>query len=163
MAKMSKSPFVVCNVPNNPQKDFDEFYIDYEIKDIVKKVGDGEEDFVITQKIIEHKRDIVQEINSQADSVGVYNLIKRVALTGDESLYPEPMPKTGVVSDYTNVPDNLLDADLMAKQRLNDFNNLPDSLKKGRSFEEFMTSFNQEEFNAWLSSIKPVEKKEGDN
>jgi hypothetical protein len=156
------NPFLVSNVPTKFQDNFDEFYVDYEIKQVVKKVGDGEEDFIIEDKVIEHKRDIKQEINAQADDVGVYNLMKRVALTGDDSLMPEPMPKTGVTSDYTNVPDNLLDADLMAKQRIAEFDSLPDALKKGRSFEEFMSSFTQDEFSAWLSSLAPVDKKEGD-
>ena len=157
------NPFLASKVKTIFTKDFDEFYIDYEVKQVVKKVGDGEEDFIIEDKVIEHKRDIRQEINSQADQVGVYNLMKRIALTGDDSLMPEPMPKTGVTSDFTGVPDNLLDADLLAKQRIEQFNALPDSLKKGRSFEEFMSTFNQEEFNVWLKSMMPQEeKKEGD-
>lgn len=160
---MSNNPFIRSNVKTVPQANWDEFYIDYEIKQVVKKVGDGEEDFIVEDKVIEHKRDIVQEINAQADQVGVYNLMKRVALTGDTSLYPEPMPKTGVTSDYTGVPDNLLDADLMAKERLAQFNALPDSLKKGRTFEEFMSTFSQDEFNIWLESMKPQEKKGDDN
>ena len=155
------SPFVKSNVKTIFQDKFDEFYIDYEIKQVVKKIGEGEEDFIVEDKIIEHKRDIVQEINAQADQVGVYNLMKRIAMTKDDSLMPEPMPKTGVTSDFTNVPDNLLDADLMAKERIKQFNALPDSLKKGRSFEEFVNTFNQDEFNVWLKSMQPV-KKDGD-
>lgn len=157
------SPFLASNVKTIFTKNFDEFYIDYEVKQVVKKVGDGEEDFIIEDKVIEHKRDIRQEINSQADQVGVYNLMKRIALTGDDSLMPEPMAKTGITSDYTGVPDNLLDADLLAKKRIEQFNALPDSLKKGRSFEEFMNTFNQDEFNVWLKSMMPQEnQKEGD-
>ena len=156
------SPFLVSNVETIFQKDFDEFYIDYELKQVVKKVGDGEDEFIIEDKVIEHKRDIRQEINAQADQVGVYNLMKRVALTGDDSLMPEPMPKTGVTSDYTNVPDNLLDADLLAKQRKAEFDALPDSIKKGRSFEQFVSSFTQDEFNVWLKSLAPEKEKEGD-
>lgn len=157
------SPFLKSEVKTIFQKEFDKYYIDYEIKQVVKKVGDGDEDFVIENKIIEHKRDIAQEINAQADQVGVYNLMKRVALTGDDSLLPPPLEKTGVTSDYTGVPDNLLDADLMAKERIAQFNALPDELKKGRNFEEFMTTFTQDEFSIWLNSLKPQDKKEGDN
>ena len=90
------------------QDNWDQDYITYEVKDVVKKTGEGEEDYVIIHKIIEHRDNIAETINSQADDVGIQAMLKRFALTQDPSVFPEPLPKDGVLNDVSGVPDNLL-------------------------------------------------------
>lgn len=142
-------------------KGFDKYYITYEEKQVVEKIGEGEEDFVVKTKFIEHKEDIKALINSQADKVGVNNLVRRVLMTGDTSLIPAVnVDKEAKVVDITNVPSSLLDADITAKESVAYYDSLPESLKKGRTYAEFMSSITTEEFNQFLASIAP--KKEGD-
>ena len=158
------SPFIPKKTVYHEYK-FDEEYVSYEVKDVVKKIGEGEEDFVITQKLIEKREPIKEVIARDAGTTGIQAVMQRALLTGDTSILPDPLPKTGVVSDYTEVPDNLLDADLYAKAMEAKFNALPEEVRKGRSFDEFCQFFTQDEFNAWMNAMLPKkeEKKEGDN
>lgn len=143
-------------------KGFAKYYISYEEKQVIEKIGEGESDFVVRTKFIEHKDDIKALINSQADKVGVNNLVKRVLMTGDTSLIPAVnVDKEAKVIDITNIPASLLDADITAKESVAYYDSLPDGLKKGRTYAEFMSSITSEEFNQFLASISP--KKEGDN
>lgn len=142
-------------------KGFDKYYVSYEEKKIVEKIGEGESDYVVKTKFIAHKEDIRALINSQADKVGVNNLVKRVLMTGDTSIIPAVnIDKEAKIVDITNTPASLLDADITAKESVAYYDSLPDSLKKGRTYAEFMSSITSEEFNQFLASIAP--KKEGE-
>ena len=153
-----------CWIPKKSKpgvKGFEKYYTSYEEKKVVEKIGEGDSDYVIKTIFIEHKEDIKSLINSQADRVGVNNLVKRVLMTGDTSLIPAVnIDKEAKVVDITNTPVSLLDADITAKESVAYYDSLPDSLKKGRTYAEFMTSITSEEFNQFLASIAP--KKEGD-
>ena len=46
------SGFNVTRDPYCGQKDFDQFYFHVIFKDVVKKIGDGEEDYVLEKKAI---------------------------------------------------------------------------------------------------------------
>lgn len=142
-------------------KGFDKYYISYEEKQVVERIGEGDSDFVVRTKLIEHKEDIKALINSQADQVGINNLIKRVLMTGDTSLIPAVnVDKEAKIVDVTNTPTTLLDAHLVAKESVAYYDSLPDGLKKGRTYAEFMSSITSEEFNQFLATLAP--KKEGD-
>lgn len=145
------------------QDKFDKDYVDYKHKEVVKKIGEGEDDYVISIKHIEVRTPISEVVNRDAGTTGIHAVMQRVALTGDESLYPEPLPKTGVTNDYTNAPNNLLDAENYAKRMEAAFNELPENLRKGRNFNDFCNSFTQEELTTYLAAlskvINPDEKK----
>lgn len=143
---------------------WDEEYISYEVKDIVKKTGEGEDDFVLTQKIIEHREPIAEVVGRDAGTTGIKAVMERALRTGDPSILPPPLSASGVTNDYTNVPDNLLDAENYAKEMESRFNALPEEIRKGRTFEQFCQFFGQEEFDNWIKSMTPKqeEKKEGD-
>lgn len=167
--KKLKSPFIAGFWQHDieAQGNWDEDYITYELKDTVVKTGEGEEDFVIQTKIIEHRDNIAEVIAKDADSVGVANLIQRVLRTGDESLMPPPLGTDGRLDDGTRCPDNLLDAVNMAEDAYKVYESLPEEIRKGRDLEQFANSFTAQEFIDFLTAqqkkVDPQEKKDGDN
>lgn len=142
------------------QKDFDKYYIDREIKQVVKKTGEGEEDFIVIDKVVEHKRDIEQYINSQAADVGIEAYMRQYEMTG------ESIPDVVVgddIQDFTEMPESLAEAVLLGEKSRKLFDSLPSELKGKMDYNEFMTSFTNEMFDKFIEKITPKveEKKEG--
>lgn len=146
------------------QDNFDTEYVDIELKDVVKKTGEGEDDFVIITKEILHRTPIDEVVSRDSGTCSIRAIMDQVLRTGDTSLIPVGMPKDGVINDVTGVPDNLLDLDNLNKEMAAKFEALPDELKKGRSFAEFCELINQDEFMQFIASIAPKKeaKKDGD-
>lgn len=147
----------------------DKYYISRQLVDVAKKIGEGEEDFIIVKKVVETKQDIKEIIDSQADDVGLNNILKKFAITGDPGVLPENVTTSGTeVIDYSSMPQDLIEAGQYFDAKKKEFDSLPDDLKKGRSFTEFMSTFNQSEFDSYFNSLieatKKVEatKKEGE-
>lgn len=68
-------------------KDSDEYIIDYQEVEHVKMLSDKDTDFVKTIEVEECGRTNRQDyISSFSDDVGILNIMKKVALSGDESL-----------------------------------------------------------------------------
>ena len=96
-----------------PGKD-DNDIVDYEVHQVVKKVGEGEEDFVLEDKVVEVSRVNRQAwIAKDAGDVGILNIIDKVRRSGDVTLFNQIH---GVIpdglQDYTGIPDNA--GDLLA-------------------------------------------------
>lgn len=61
--------------------------VEYAEVDKIVKTGDGENDFIIEKQVVEVSRvDLDEYINSFRDDVGLANILKKVQLTGDNSL-----------------------------------------------------------------------------
>ena len=118
---MSKNAFIPKkHNPNLNTIKWDEYYIDRVLKDKVVKTGEGEDDFTIVKVVVEDKRSIKETIDAQADEVGLENILKRYALTGDESILPQSVNANGgEVFDMTQLPQDLIDADNFYKQQKN--------------------------------------------
>ena len=151
------------------EKHWDTCYIDLVPKDVVRKTGEGEEDFVIETKFVEQKRDIEKFINAQAGEVGVYNLLDRIAKTGDESLLPKAFDdKSGAILDYTKFPEDLADAYDQGNKAAYAYSTLPEELKKGRSFDEFAANVTDAEAIEFVKALiaanmpQKVEEKKGE-
>lgn len=96
------------------ETDEDKYIFTRELKDIVKKTGDDETDFVLDHKVVETSKVNRQEyIESFRDDVGILNIMKKVALTEDTSLINQrvrnslPLDEDGVekVVDITGLGD----------------------------------------------------------
>lgn len=149
--------------PNLTKKPFDKYYIDVKLVDSVKKIGEGDEDYIIVKKEVISKRDIDEVIESQAADVGLEAALKKFSLTGDPSVLPEPLPEDGALYDVTQLPQDLMDADNYFKAMKAKFDALPDDLKNGRDFNAFMSTITQQQFDAYIASLQPKkEVKEGD-
>lgn len=158
------NPFVSRKHEIHLQDNWDTDYISLEFKDIVKKTGEGDEDYVLVTKTIINKEPIDEVVARDSGTCSVRDIMEKVIRTGDQSLIPAGMPKDGITNDYTHVPDNLLDLDNLNKEMAAKFEALPDELKKGRSFAEFCELINQDEFMQFIASIAPKKeaKKDGD-
>lgn len=162
MAKIN-NPFVAVEHSIDAQTDFDEDYIELEHKDVVKKTGDGEDDYVLVTKHIPHRTPIAEVVARDSGTCSIRAIMDQVLRTNDQSLLPTPMPKDGVTNDITGVPDNLLDLDNLNKDMAAKYEALPDELKKGRSFAEFCELITQDEFMQFIASIVPKKaEKDGD-
>lgn len=134
------------------QKDFDKYYIDRVIKQVVQKTGDGEDDFILVDKVVETKRDIAQVINAQADEVGVDAYLRPYLASGEQ------IPAVQVsdnISDFTQFPETLAEVAAVGELARANFNKLDPKLTKGKSYEEFITSMTQEAFTEYLKSFIP--------
>lgn len=78
----------------------DKYIFSRELKDIYKKTGDGEDDFVIESKIVTtQKIDRQEYIESFRDDVGILNIMKKVALTDDVTLLNQRTRQTLAVDE----------------------------------------------------------------
>lgn len=142
------------------QKDFDKYYIDRVIKQVVKKTGEGEDDYILVDKVIETKRDIAKEIHAQAGDAGIEAYIRQYEMIG------EPIPDVQVddnIQDFTNMPESLADAVLLGEKSRDLFASLPKELVGKMSYEDFIANFTQEKFDAYIASLAPApEEKKGE-
>jgi len=106
------------------------------------EVIDGEKVGSIKLKVIETKIDGQAYINSFADECGVKNVMRRFAMTGDPSLFAQHQVIENV--DATELPK-------MTQEEL--YALLPDELKKGRTFEEFVKTCTADELKAYTEGV----------
>lgn len=145
--------------PNKP----DVYYYDVKLVDKVKKIGPGDEDYIIEKKEVVTKQLIQEVIDSQADDVGLEAALKKFAITGDPSVLPEALPENGATFDMTGMPQDLIEANNYFNDMKAKFDALPDALKQGRDFNAFMSTITQEQFDAYIASLQPkVEGKKGE-
>ena len=147
------------------QKDFDTEYKEIQIVDKVRKIGEGDEDYVIEKVVVESYKPIQEVIDADKDSVGVYNIIKQVLRTGDESLLPIDKGN-GELVDFTGAPESLMELKQMGVAAEQAFNALPADLVKGMDMQSFVNSMDQTQFDAFIKAVQDrlnPEKKEGEN
>lgn len=98
-------------VPTLPGKDDDDI-VEYAWKQKVRKVGDGEDDYIIEEVVEEVSRCNRQAfIAKDADNVGVLNILEKVRRSGDLTLLNQTHSQiSGELQDYTNVPTSIGEA-----------------------------------------------------
>lgn len=155
MVKKNKitNPFLARQKPYDGQKDFDQNYKSIKIIDVVKKTGDGEDDFIIEKKVIEDLQPIKDVIEADRDSVGVDNIIKQVLRTGDTSLLPVDKG-SGEVVDLVGAPENLMELKQVGIDAEKQFADLPYELKGDLDMASFVNSMSQEKFDAFIKAVK---------
>lgn len=125
--------------------------VKYKVIDVVKKTGEGETDYVLTKKVVPYSIENRKEsIESYRNDVGILNILKKVALTGDATL----LNQRGVVNgiDSTELPTNYMEACEMLEKGMISFGDLPDDIKQKMSFEEFAKNYKQEDFDAYVQA-----------
>lgn len=75
-------------------------------------------------------------INQYRDEVGILNILKKVARTGDMGLLNQC--KTGQGVDLSNMPEDFLQAKEMYEQALAAYEQLPESIRGNMTAEEFV-------------------------
>ena len=143
-------------------KEFDKYYIDYNVKFVPKLLDGTEDDYILEMKVIESKRDIAEVINSQANDVGLKAMLERFEKTGDPSVLPTGINATDDILDLTKIPQDGAEYFEYIHGLVDKFKSLPDDLRKDMTLEEFVKNVGQQQVDAYLSGIKPVDKKDGD-
>lgn len=138
------------------QKDFDQTYKRITIVDSVEKIG--EDQYSVVKKVIEEEEPIADVIQADADSVGVYNIIKQVLRTGDQSLLP--VDRGNPFVDAVGAPENLMELKALGQEAEKKFNDLPQDLVKGMDMKSFVENLTQDQFDAFVKAVS--EKVKGD-
>lgn len=163
MAKKWLSPFAVGERENNnvPETNFDTCYKSIQIVDVVVRTGDGEEDYVIQKKVVEDFKPIKEVVDADAQSVGVYNIIKNVLRTGDTSLLPIDDGKCNV--DLVGAPETLMELDQLGKEAAKKFGELPADLVGDLDMAKFVENMSQEKFDQFVAALAARQEKKGEN
>lgn len=127
-------------------------YKSIKIVDVVKKIGEGENDFIIEKKVIEDFTPIQDVIDADKESVGVENIIKQVMRTGDSTLFP--MDKGDCNVDLVGAPENLMEVKQLGIDAEAAFNKLPEGLVNGMDMKSFVNSMTQEQFDAFIKATQ---------
>lgn len=139
------------------------------VKTKVDAKGNVDQDeFEVQEVAVETERVNRQDyINSFREDVGIANILKKVALSGDATLLnqvsrnPLPLDADGkeIVQDITPLQDGYEAVGDMGDNMLKTYAALPDDLKAGRTLEQFLTSVSQAEIDAYVA--KQVAAKSG--
>lgn len=140
------------------QKDFDTTYKEVTIKKRVKRIGDGEEDFIIEEYEDVKEISIREVIDAQVDEVGIESYMKPYAMAGVD--LPGVVVKDDV-QDFTGFPEDPADAIKVGDDMLKAFYSL-DPLLRGdaKTPEEFLNSISDTKLKAYYESKLNVGKKE---
>jgi len=139
--------------PEHTQTDYtkDKDIVGYTEEDYIVKTGEGDKDFIVKKRVVEFERKNRQEyINSFTDDIGVLNVLKKCALSNDESLIKQR--PDGAFMDATGFPTCKEDIYNTVEKGVTAFDKLPDDIKKKMSMEQFVNSFGQEQFDELINS-----------
>lgn len=161
--KKIHSPFIRGPRENESvaQTNFDQDYVSIQIVDYVERTGEGDQDFVVLQKVIEDRKPIQEVVDADASNVGVYNIIKNVLRTGDESLLPVDDGKCQV--DLVDAPENLMELKQMGLDAEKKFASLPQELVGDMDMTKFVESMSQEKFDQFVNALIARQEKKGEN
>lgn len=168
------SPFQVCERKFPAYPCSEEEIIELERYDVlVKSNPDDETDFVTQEKVrVKSSVNRTDYINSFRDDVGIENILKKVALSGDVSLLNQikrtELPKDlndpegrEIVQDLTPLFNGEKGAAKLGDLAQQIYASLPADLVGGRSFAEFCENVTDADIAAYIASKNKVEKKEG--
>lgn len=118
---------------------------------IVKGDGSDKTNYVIKRSQIEASRISRQDyIDSFADEVGVINVLRKVAKTGDTSLVNQIGEVPVGNQDLTNMPTTPGGAYLYAKSLEDQYHNLTPELKGNMTLEEFMNKATNQYIDSYI-------------
>lgn len=110
-------------------------------KEIVKKTGEGDEDFIIDKKLVVYRsysRD--KYIQDQSDDVGILNVLKKVALSGTDLTQDNPYAAKPGYVDMTKFPETVAEAEALICDANKKWAAIPDEVKDGMSYDDFIKS-----------------------
>lgn len=133
-------------------KEFDQDYVEIELKKVVQKTGDGEDDFILVDKEIKHLTPIADKIASQESEVGIESYIAQCQA---EHLNPRVVV-SDEVNDFTNMPEDLASAASLGDAATNLFNKLDPELVGGLSIDEFLATMTIDKIKEFYATKKSV-------
>lgn len=163
--KINNNPFIGRNDNQVfPGHDYSEKDLAFAVEvEKVKKTGEGDQDFVVLKELkIDKVVNRQDYINQFQDDVGILNVLKRVAKTGDESLINQRPVASGYM-DLTNMPHDIISAAEKIDQANALYEKLPDDIKSKLTKDDLIKINNLDLYNAienYVAQKKQV--KEGD-
>lgn len=145
------SPFSPNGVKHPGQGSWDENYESIEIVDVVKKIGDGDDDYVIVKKVNRSYTPIKDVVEADRDNVGVAPILKAFVRTGDESLLP--MEKEASTVDLVGAPSSIMEIKQQGVDAEKAFAGLPHDLTQGMDMKAFVEGMSQEKFNQFIQAV----------
>lgn len=146
--------------------------IDYEVRDVLISANfdkDGkvdEDDYVVEKKAVEVGRVDMQEyVNSFREDVGIANILKKVALSGDVSMLNQvertalPLDEDGkeMIQDVTALQNGDETLAKIGDNMKKGYEELPEDLKAGRSLEKFLETVSKEEIAAFVAKYNAAQ------
>lgn len=131
--------------------------VTYQIVKKFKKIGEGDEDFIVYDDLVECERVNRQDkINSYRADHDVYSVIERVAETGDTTLWQNQAD--GLYIDMTKLPKTTAEYDAILLKASNAYDGLPEDLKGKMSLTEFVDSFKDSDLTAYFKAKEKVKE-----
>lgn len=141
------------------QKDFDSTYKEITIKRRVKRIGDGDEDFIIEEYEDVKETPIREIIDAQVDDVGIEAYMKPYLLAGVD--LPD-VKVSGEIQDFTQFPEESVYGIEVGDMMCSVWNNMDPELKGDcKSVEEFLSSITDERLKAYYASKLNVNVEKG--
>ena len=138
------------------QKDFDQNYKEITIKKRVKKIGEGDEDFIIEEYEEVTETPIREVIDSQIDQVGIEAYLRPYQVAGVE---PPSVVVGDAVQDFSQFPEDPADIAKVGDAMMQAFYSLDPVLRgDAKTPEEFLNSLTDERLKAYYASKLNVEK-----
>ena len=133
-----------------------------------KKIVDADG---VSQDVIEYEPVKVKDvpideyIASFESDVGIQNILRKVAMTGDRSYLNQTAreamcPDGGKepIQDYTNVPSSKAEAFAIVQAGVAAYDSLPEDIKGKMSFTQFAAGFSNDDFNSYVKKIIEANK-----
>ena len=129
--------------------------------------AESETDFLVEETVVESSRVNRKDyIESFRDDVGIANIIKKVAMTGDLSLFNQrqrdvlPHDESGkeIVQDLRPLQEGEETLAAMGDRMRTVFAAMPKELTKGMSLEDFLTKTTQADIDAFVAALKAAEE-----
>ena len=139
-------------------KEFDKYYVDYNVKQIPVPVAEGSDDYVLVMKVVEDKKDIKEIIQSQAGDVGLEAMLAKYERTGDPSVLPGPVEAGDGIVDFTQLPQDDAEYFEYIHGLAAAYEKLPIELRKDMSMEDFIKNITDKQVNDYLQTVKPKEE-----
>lgn len=150
--------------PFSPRKDkfvwkhapYGEFYEDVSIVLKGQFTGEYEDEektkpiCVMVPEVVVEKTNIQDLIQKNADQVGVVNIIRRIARTGDLSLLQQNTPIDG---DLTELPKSIAEVQATALRAELLYSQLPANMRKEMSLDEFCKTMNDEKIKDYFQKV----------
>ena len=122
--------------------------------------GDPENVVIKYKPVVKNEYDLQAYIESFADEVGIQNILKKLAISGDKSILNqtgrEPLcPDGGLepIQDYSDVPKSKAEAFNAVVAGVQAFDDLPEEVKGKMSLTQFVQLFGQEEFDNYIKGL----------
>lgn len=129
----------------------------FELKRNVKVIDKDNDLYdIVSELVVVDEVDTDKLTKSFAGQTGLAAVLKRVAITGDTSLLGGASYDSDEIFDATKIPSSIGEVKAAA-DKLSEYDQLPDAIKKGRSVDEFIAQFSQTELDAYIKSLVDAE------